>query len=259
MIKSRALSWTDITVLGFFVSSSTIGVYQVTWTIAMTLQILGKAISRNLFPEVSDENSSDDSNRINLLAQQSFVYAGLIPIPGIVGATLLGERVLAVYGKEFQTGAFILIILTGASLLRAYEGSVYSIANGIDKPQISFISNFLFILANLGLNVILVYYFGAVGAAIGTLSALFLGLTVAYWFVGRHIEFDFPIHEIMIQVVAALVMGGVVFSLRTILSPLSFIELLLVVGIGATVYFSLVLALSKEIRTMAVSAVSHQI
>lgn len=247
--KSRALSWTDVTVMGFFVANSVIGVYQVAWTLAMTFQILAKSLGRNLFPEVSEEDSSGGSERVASLARQSFVFAGLLPIPGVVGAALLGDRVLYVYGAEFREGATILVVLAGVSLLRAYEGSVYSIANGVNRPRISFVSSLLFVVANVGLNVLLVSRYGAIGAAVATVLAVLVSLVVAYRLVGRHVEFSLPIGEVGLQVGAAAVMGVLVWWLESRLAPLSFPELLLVVGLGAGVYFALVVGVSEEVRS----------
>ncbi|WP_436903358.1 oligosaccharide flippase family protein [Halovenus halobia] len=256
-LKSRALSWTDITILGIFVASSTIGVYQICWTIAMTFQILGKSISRNLFPEVSEEDGLNNTGRISLLTRQSFVYAGLLPIPGIIGAVVVGERVLGVYGPEFRSGSAILVVLAFVSLLRSYEGSVYSVVNGIDEPQISFISDIIFVICNVVLNLILVSTFGAIGAAFGTVGALFAGLATAFWLANKKVDFVFPAREIGLQFFAAAIMGGIALALKQLLSPLHFVELLFIVGVGAATYFMILLQLSTEIRETVLRIVPY--
>ena len=248
MFKSRALSWTDVTVMGFFVANSAVGVYQVSWTLAMTFQILGISIGRNLFPEVSEEIEAGRTDRVASLARRSLVFGGLLPIPGIVGAAIIGKRVLYIYGPEFRAGSAILVVLAGVSLLRAFEGSINSIANGIDRPRITFISNFIFLVANVVLNVLFVRAYGAIGAAVATVVSLLLSLSVAYHLVGRHVEFGLPYGELGLQLGAAVVMGGLVWALESALSPLSLVELLLVIGIGASVYFVLVVTVSGVVR-----------
>lgn len=237
--------------MGIFVTNSMIGIYQVSWTLAMTFQIIGQSIGRNLFPEISENASAENHERIRRLAKQSFVFGGLLPIPGIVGAAILGERVLGIYGAEFRSGAPVLVILAVVSLIRAYEGSVYALANGINEPRISFISDLLFIVANVLLNIVLVSYYGILGAATATAVALTLSLGVATKMVQSQIRFAFPVIEVAKQIGAALIMGTTVWAIASLLEPLSFIELLLLVTFGATLYFSMIVGVSEEVRGTA--------
>lgn len=248
-VKSRALSKTDILIMGFFISNSMIGIYQVSWTLAMTFQILGQSIGRNLFPEISEAVAAGDNRRVALLAKQIFIFGGLLPIPGIVGAAVLGDRFLGVYGSDFMAGAPILGVLAVVSLIRAYEGSVYALANGIDEPRITFISNILFIVTNIVLNFVFIYYLGALGAAAATTIALGLSVTVAIRMTRRHIDFQLPVAEISKQIGAATVMGAVVWTTRSRLEPLSVVELLILTLFGVSIYFGLVLAISDKVRS----------
>jgi O-antigen/teichoic acid export membrane protein len=248
--KSRALSWTDITILGLFVANSDVGVYQVSWTLSMTFQILGQSIGRNVFPEISDKASSGDSTQVASLANKSFVFAGLLTIPGIVGAILLGEQVLGIYGDEFSSGASLLVVLTGVSLLRSYEGTVSALAQGVNKPKITFLSDSIFIVSNVVLNFVLIYFFGALGAAVATFISLFLSIFITFQMVQNYVDFGLPTFELGIQIGAALVMGMIVWVVKSQFAALSFLNLLFVILFGATVYSVLVLVFSSQIRNV---------
>lgn len=254
--KSRAFSWTDVAIMGLFLSNSAIGVYQIAWTLAMSFQILGQSLGRNLFPEISEADSGQEStDRVGLLAEKSLLFAGLLPLPGIVGAILLGDRVLAIYGEAFTSGGAVLTVLVVVSLLRAFEGSVYALANGIDEPRITFVSSLLFVAANVALNLVLIYYLGALGAAIATVTALALSLALAYRMVRRRIDFAVPTEELGIQMGAAVLMGVLVWGLKALLVPLSFAELLAIIATGASMYFAVVLTLSRQVRSTVLRVV----
>lgn len=248
-VKSRAFSWVDIAVLGFFVSNAAIGIYQVSWTLAMTFQILGMSIGRNLFPEISEVASSGNMKRIEDITRGSFTFGGLLPIPGVVGAFVIGERVLGVYGATFRAGGPVLAVLAVVSLFRAYEGSIYALANGLNKPRIPFVSGFTFIFSNILLNILFVYYYGTLGAATATAIALIISLTLAWILVGRHVDVEIPLREIGMQIVSALFMGSIVWGLKSLLTPLSVPQMLGIIMVGALIYFGLVFKLSEIVRS----------
>lgn len=252
-LKSKMFSDTDIIVLGFFVPTSLIGVYSVAWNIAMFLILFGGAISTTLFPEMSEKATSEGPQAVASLLEDAISYAGLLLIPGFVGSLIIGDRLLRVYGSEFVQGKHILSILIVAGLVRIYQKQFLNTLNAIDRPDVAFRVNAVFVVANLSLNILLIYLYGWVGAAVATALSVVGSLVFAYQLLSKIISFSIPYREIGRQWVAALLMGVIVSgglwveNSYTVLAH-NFTTVMVLITIGSIIYILLLIAISEKFR-----------
>lgn len=252
-LQSRMFNYTDVIVLGFFVSSGLIGVYAVAWNIAQFLILFSGALKSTLFPEMSELSAKQDEQAVSRIVEQSLSFGGLFLIPGLFGGILLGERILQIYGSEFPQGANVLVLLIVANLLMGYQNQLLNTLNAINRPDLSFRVNGVFVLANLTLNVILVYLYGWIGAAVATATSVAISLVLAYRHVDNVIDFKLPTGEIMKQWVAAIIMavlvyGGLYVENTYWLLGHNVATILILVLTGAGTYFFVLLGLSMEFR-----------
>ncbi|WP_440989460.1 flippase [Haloarchaeobius baliensis] len=243
----------DVTVLGLFVASGQVGIYSVVWSVVMFLTIFGNGIQTTLFPEMSKQSSEGNTAAVVGLTEDALMYSGLILIPGFVGATVIGDRLLRIYGPSFTTGTRVFSILVLAAMVWTFNKQLVNAFNAIDRPDLAFRSNGVFVVSNTVLNLGLIYEFGIVGAAVATLLSSCIALLASARYSRARFDIDPPYGEIGRQVLAALLMGGVVVGSRTALvgyvghRNLVFVGLL--VGIGAGVYFLVLFAISRHFRT----------
>lgn len=255
-LQSRMFNYTDVLVLGFFVSSTLIGIYAIAWNIAQFLIVFAGAISSTLFPEMSELSAEGDPQVVANLVEDALSYAGLLLIPGLVGSVIIGERLLRIYGDEFTQGATILGILIGANLLMSYQNQILNTLNAIDRPDLSFRANILFIIANLLLNIVLVYLYGWVGAAVATTLSVTISLAAGYRYLNLLVDFIIPYYEITYQWIAALLMGVIVYAIREFgkanwewIVDSNAVFVVFLVSFGAAVYFLILFAISQQFRT----------
>lgn len=253
-LQSQMFSYTDIVVLGFFVSSGLIGVYAVAWNIAHFLILFSGTLQTTLFPEMSSISASEEPQAVARIVEQSLAFGGLFIIPGLFGGLLLGNRILRIYGPEFPKGTAVLAVLIVANLFMGYQKQLLNALNAVDRPELAFRANAVFVGINLSLNVVFVYLYGWLGAAIATVGSVAISLLVAYHYVSGIISFGVPYREIANQGAAALVMTAVVYAGLTVentyhLLGHNFATVLVLVTVGAAVYFVALLVLSTEFRT----------
>jgi O-antigen/teichoic acid export membrane protein len=244
-MKTRAFGWMDTIVMAVFawtgltgvvVTHGQIGVYEAAWSLASTLSLLSVSISQTLFPEVSDLSADKNYTRIRNLLQDGLAFTGLFGIPGLVGAALLGGELLSIYGSDFARGRWILVILIGARLFSSYNSQLVNIINGIDRPDITFRINMLFLVTNLILNFGLVSIFGWYGAAVATMSSALIVLLVSNVALSRIIgQVPYPKRPILTQLLAAILMGFIVEGSGSVL-PSNTYFVLFRVFLGAAVY-----------------------
>lgn len=248
-IKARTFRSMDTLVLALFVSNSLIAVYEVAWNLASLFGLFGSSISRTLFPEMSKISSTDRaSGEISSLLRVSLGYSGLFIIPGLVGSALVGDVVLTIYGPGFQAGYYILLVLTFARLLHGYQGQFITMLDAVDRPDLTFRINAVFVVTNLVLNLILTSQYGWYGAAAATTVSATIGLGLGYYYSRQIVDVVVPVKVIGKQLFAAGVMALVVYASRLLFGD-SLPVMFVLVAVGASVYFAVLLAISQEFRT----------
>jgi O-antigen/teichoic acid export membrane protein len=252
-IKTRAFGWMDTIVLAFFVPSALIGVYEVSWTLASTLALVSNSVQKTLFPELSELSVEENYDRVHHYLNEGLVFTGVFAIPGLFGAAVIGPEVLKIYRPEFTKGATILLVLIVARTLAAFGSQFLSAINAIDRPDVAFRINLVFVVSNVVLNVVLISQFGWYGAAFATALSATITLALGYLalasLIGRP---AIPYREITREFGASLVMVGAVYALAGAV-PGSHYATVALVLFGGAVYSAVLVALSTRVRQKAVA------
>lgn len=251
-LKTMSFSWMDTLVLGFFpVGNAVIGAYEVAWRISELFILLPNAIATSVFPAISKHVTEGRFSDIERLLDRAIPMAGLLAIPGFVGALAVGEGVLSLYGSSVTAvpvAVPALVVLSGARIFQCYELMLLQSLNALDYPDRAFRIDFVFLLLNLLLNLALVSVAGAVGAAVATLLSVVVGVALALRVFPSEISLARPWRPIGVQVGAALVMGGALFVLVSAAPASSVLRVLAYVAGGALLYFVVVSAFSSVLR-----------
>jgi O-antigen/teichoic acid export membrane protein len=255
-LQSRAFNDVDILVLGAAVSSKLVGIYSVAWGLTRFLDLFGGAIGQSVFPEISNISTQEGIETATKYINDAVAFSGFITIPGFFGGVLLSDRLLRIYGSEFVQGTEVLWLLLFSMLIFGYMRQFVNALNAIDRPKYAFIVNLVFTAANITLNIILVWQFGWVGAAVASAISSILGTIVSYSLLIQVVDLDLPLTEIGKQVASALLMGGIVWSLQALVETTDIVQhnfaiVLSLVAVGAGVYaFSLLIISSKFRNTV---------
>jgi len=252
-IKTRAFGWMDTIVLAFFVPSALIGIYEVSWTLASTLALVSNSVRQTLFPELSELSVEDNYDRVHHYLNEGLVFTGVFAVPGLFGAAVIGPRLLKIYRPEFTRGATILLVLIVARTLAAFGSQFLSAINAIDRPDVAFRINLVFVVSNVVLNVALISQFGWYGAAAATAISATITLSLGYLalasLIGRP---EIPLREIAREFVASFAMAGAVYALATV-APDSHYATVGLVLVGGAVYAAVLVWLSTRVREKAVA------
>lgn len=252
-LRSSTLNWMDIFILGFVVSDNLIGIYQVTWTLASFLAMASSSISTTLFPKMSSLSTQAESEEIEHLLNEALVFAGIFAIPGFFGVLVVGDDLLRVYQPEFAKGAIVLTILVAARGIHTFGGQFVNTINSIDRPDLAFRINAIFIGVNLFLNITLVILVGWIGAATATLVSSCVYLIIGYIFINRELQsLEIPKKEIGLQILASCIMF--VFVLGAIRNaPRGHLYTISVVLFGGAIYALALTIISKRVRKKTIS------
>lgn len=253
-IRGRVFNEIDIVILGIFVAPELVGIYSVAWGISNFIGVFGSSIEQTTFPELSLADAQGERDEFAALFSDSIRYTGLIAIPGFFGALAIADRLLLIYGSKFTQGATVLVLLMLATLFWDYYNQFLVGLNTLNRPDIAFRINAVFVLLNVGLNTALVTLFGWVGAAVATAVSAGFGVILSFFLFSRLLSFELPVGELGRQIVAALLMYAVVVGVQwgvaqNIENNHNTIFVVGLAALGAGIYFAVLIAISPEFRS----------
>lgn len=248
-------NWVDVGVLstfvalGFTVTRGDIGAYENAWRLSLVLMIVGRSISITLFPQISYWDNKKARKKIESAIPTALFPSLLIVIPGFVGTLILSEDLLRVlFGPEFTVASIALIILVGGKIPQSLHILLSQALNAIDRPDLAAIAAIISAVLNLVFNIVLVWQFGLVGAALATTASFAVNTLLHAYFLNKFLEIKVPVREAGWSIVASGVMGVCVFGARTVIEPSGMISLVGIVLLGVIVYFP-ILMIYTPIRT----------
>ena len=129
-----------------------------------------------VLPRASNLFSKSDLKGVRIIYYKGIVYSLILVLPIALTMILIPNLILYVaYNAKYQDSANILRILALCSLISPFGTIGSSIAGGIGKPNFAFIAMGFAVIMNVGLNLILIPKFGAIGAAYATFIAMIVG------------------------------------------------------------------------------------
>jgi len=150
-------------------------------------------------------------------AMKSVKFLSIASLPLAMGFNLVAQQIIILlYGSSFQ-GSILLLQILIWSIVPFAIVRVYSICLVSSLHQtFDFVSNLLVLLLNVGLNLLLIPGWGAVGASIATLLSLCVFLLIQHLFIMRRL-FHIPLLTLVWKpLVSTAIMGIVLFPLRDI-------------------------------------------
>lgn len=180
LIMIRIIYNIDTVMLGFMRSDVEIGYYNAAYKIILPLIMVGVVYLDAIFPVLSNyyKTSLDSFTKLQNYTTKLMVAVAL---PLTMGGTILAKPIMnLVYGPKYDNGviAFQLLIWVAALI---YINSIYARGLWACNKQNQFLKIITVqAVSNIGLNFILISYWGIVGAAISTISAEILAFFLYY-------------------------------------------------------------------------------
>ncbi len=166
------IEWSDTVMLGILAEPADVGVYAAASRTAVLVAFVLHATNAVTAPRYAAAHARGDAAAMRDLARTSTLAMTAVALPVaavlIVGAT----QVLALFGAEFVAGGTVLAILAAAQLANVAAGSAGTILTmtGHERP----LRDAMVVAgaANIGLNALLIPFWGPEGAAVATAVSL---------------------------------------------------------------------------------------
>ncbi|MFB6185687.1 MAG: polysaccharide biosynthesis C-terminal domain-containing protein, partial [Halobacteriaceae archaeon] len=247
-------SWIDVAILTLFVAvgivgtRADIGAYENAWRVSTVVMLFSQAIAQTIFPQFSRWNAEDSASQIESVVPKIIRASLLIVIPAFVGTLVLSKDILRVlFGPEFVSAWLALIILTADKIFQSVLVISGKVLMAMNRPDLDAYATIAAIAINLILNIVLIWQFGIVGAAVATTVSFATNTLIQVYYLNHFLTISFPTKEVVWSIVASTIMGISVFYIQSIVAISSLFQLVSIILSGVVIYI-IIISIDASIR-----------
>jgi O-antigen/teichoic acid export membrane protein len=126
--------------------------------------------------------------RFKLACTESIRFLAIIVFPVVLGCIILSERIIVIiFGTKFLPSANALSTLILLLLFYSFNQVLANALIGSNYQIRNLKANIIGLIASFGINIILIYLYGFVGAAIATVVSVFIVAAFQYYYVSQNL------------------------------------------------------------------------
>ena len=237
-IPSNLSSWivdsSDRYVIGILLGTAFVGYYSPGYTLGNIIQMLSVPFSTILLPTLSNHYDKNEKKDLNTLLNYSMKYFLLMAIPAAFGMSILSKQLLLILATpEIAVNGYLITPFVALSAL--LFGSYNIISNPIILKNKTKIIGIIWIIAaiiNLFLNIMVVPYWGIIGAAAVTLISYSVAFIITLYYSSKFFKFNYNPYFIIKSIIASLIMSIIIIRLN----PQGPLKVMLTILISVIIY-----------------------
>lgn len=168
-IMGKILADMDTFLLGYYVSTGDVGIYNVVYPIALLLLMVLMSFSFLFMPLLSEFHAENNYAKMRRFYQMTTKWIFLITLPMYLILVLYADIVIGYsFGTEFTEGAPALIILITGFLFHTLLGPNAKTMTTVGRTKFVMVTSIIAAALNLVLNLALIPEYSYIGAAIAT-------------------------------------------------------------------------------------------
>ena len=245
-IAGLVMGWTDTLMLGYFSSSTDVGVYNAALPTAQLIRSIPAAFAVIFFPVVSElyaRNKIEDLRR-TYSAVTKWMLA--LIFPAFLLTALFPEQILKIlFGTEYIAGATALSIIVFGYMVGAAVGPTGAILQTYKRTKTVMVANYMGAAMNFLLNFLLIPIYGVNGAAIATGFSLAFVYILTFFFAHKAAKIQ-PFRLSYLKIIlASSIAVFVIYSLTKYVIGVSTFVLIPMLFVFLIFYFFLLLLMKS--------------
>jgi O-antigen/teichoic acid export membrane protein len=235
----------DIIIIGIFLISQQVGIYNAAVRVAMLLAIPLASVNSIFAPMIAEYHGRGDMINLhrNFKVATRWIFSSVFPLCLFI--LLFPIPLLRLFGAEFAEGSKALVILSCGQLVNATAGPVAYMIMMTGHPKLNLVNTLSLALVNIVLNLLLIPKFGIIGAAIAAATSA-AAINILRIIEVHHILRVHPYQWNFLKPLASGLSAGILtyfLFLRnaTILSPL-------ILSLGMLTHFAIYIAMMALLR-----------
>lgn len=246
-IVGTLMHWIDILMLGIFLDSEQVGLYQPAVRTMGVIRMFLLAFNGIFAPMISELYAKNNIPEMKRLYRLVFRWILIFALPILVLLFLYPAKIMLLFGPEFLPGSDVIRVLAIGIILQSLTGIGSSLLVMIGRTRLNLLNILAASILNIVLNIILIPRMGLIGAAWGTVGAMTL-LSIIRTVECQVITKINPFQLKLLKPVAAfLVVAALLLYLRPVLYPLHTVLTLVFASlISGTVYLLVIYLLKLD-------------
>lgn len=234
---SMVLSDIDIFLLGSMRGADEVGVYGVVYPLSKLLTLTISAFGFLFMPLLSEIHAQGETDEMLGLYQSVTKWIALTTVPLFLLLVFFPEwSIVHTFGGKYNDGELALVLLSVGFFSHAIAGPNWNMLTSIGRTRTIMYDNIFIAALNVTLNLILIPYYGFVGAAAAT-TVSYISLNMMYSVQLYHQNRVHPLSKPLVYPLCASIPIFIVIKqgMETLLSEFVFLPLL-VLGVFVPVY-----------------------
>lgn len=179
----------DIVMLGWLTDSDKVGLYSVCLKLALLTSFFIQVTVSAISPKIAALYDEQKFNEMKVMVQKVTFFLTIIGFVVLTIFVSFGTHILSIWGDEFRTAYWILIILSIGQFFNISSGPVGNILVMTGHEKIIRNITAIILLLNIILNYVLIVAFGYTGAAISTAFTTALNMILCTYYVKKTVGF----------------------------------------------------------------------
>ena len=253
-LAGTLLASSDRYLIGHFMTKADVAIYSVPYNLCSYLSgILTAGFEFAFIPIIMNEWNKGFIDKVHLEIQRVIRLYCMAAFPIVAGICALGQEIIVLLASSNYSEAcyilpYVIIgVMIQGLLTPLMIGFVFSNATGKIASM-----TLQAAMVNIALNLYLIPNFGLYGAAISTLFCYTLLAVTGAMRSSKHFKIKIPWAPVFLYGLAALLMFS---ALKIILVYFPDAELYIQIGIGASLYLSLLFAFDKRLRLLTLNQI----
>jgi O-antigen/teichoic acid export membrane protein len=163
-----ALHQTDRIMLGFFTTSTEVGIYSAASILAQQLTVFFGAFVAIFLPMISDLYNRHRMTELGELFKVVSRWIFITALPLAIIMSVFSFPLMGLFGTKFADGWPVLVILALSRIVYFSVGPVGEMLQMTGRQNLVLANTIVMLLANIGLNIWLIPLWGKLGAATAT-------------------------------------------------------------------------------------------
>ena len=228
----------DVLFLGFLSTASNVGIFFIALRLANLMSIPWQALNMIFAPMVSGYFAREEIKKIEynyknitkLIFLFSMFFWGFLLI--------FSRELLSIFGSEFKKGVAVVILICFGQVVKALVGHAGPMLAMVGKPSLNLLITVISLILLALLNLLLIPRLGITGAAFANVTGVIVSCLLELFFIYRFLHIHPFRKDFLKPVFAALVSGGVIYLLKTML-PANIPVTLFLAAAFTALYFGL--------------------
>jgi len=188
-ISVKVYSYVDTLFLHLFHGAQAVGFYAVAYKLTYALQFLPITFTAALYPALASAYARKEAKNLNNTFLGSLRLMGAIGFPITAGLSALAPKIIPfLYGEDFIGSVAAFQILPWVLLPIFFDFPIGALLNATNRAYLKTTAMVATMVVNVIANLILVPFYGPVGAAWAGVVSFWMLYLIGAWFTRKHAD-----------------------------------------------------------------------